>query len=76
MGCSAQCLAFWASKAAMSSSACVSRCLRRRFFDASLGACGVDLALADARLLLALELEPERGGVDDDRARAGPLLGE
>eukprot|EP00959_Pyramimonas_sp_CCMP1952_P271463 5674969-Pyramimonas_sp.AAC.1 len=33
------------------------------------------LAVADARLLLAPEHEPERGGVDD-RARAGLVLGE
>eukprot|EP00959_Pyramimonas_sp_CCMP1952_P414548 8685715-Pyramimonas_sp.AAC.1 len=44
--------------------------------DAFLGARGVDPAVVDVRLLHAQQLEPELGGVDDDRARAGPVLGE
>eukprot|EP00959_Pyramimonas_sp_CCMP1952_P154592 3233987-Pyramimonas_sp.AAC.1 len=35
-----------------------------------------DLGLVDVHAPLAPELEPERGGVDDDRARAGPVHGE
>eukprot|EP00959_Pyramimonas_sp_CCMP1952_P006504 135948-Pyramimonas_sp.AAC.1 len=35
-----------------------------------------DLGLVEVHELLAPELEPERGGVDDDDAHAGPVLGE
>eukprot|EP00959_Pyramimonas_sp_CCMP1952_P231810 4844820-Pyramimonas_sp.AAC.1 len=35
-----------------------------------------DLGLASVILPLAPGLEPQRGGVDDDRARASPALGE
>eukprot|EP00959_Pyramimonas_sp_CCMP1952_P053953 1128398-Pyramimonas_sp.AAC.1 len=44
--------------------------------DPSPVACALELGLVEVDFLLASELEPERGRVDDDRARVSPALGE
>ena len=41
-----------------------------------LGGPGVELARVEVDLLLAAQLEPQRGGVDDHDARVGPALDE
>ena len=58
---------------------CLALCLAEllaELLELSLIPCALELGVVEVNFLLASQLDPERGRVDDDYARLPPLLGE
>ena len=58
---------------------CLAPCLAELLaepLELSLILCALELGVVEVNFLLASQLDPERGRVDDDYARVPPLLGE
>ena len=58
---------------------CLALCLAEllaELLELSLIPCALELGVVEVNFLLASQLDPERGRVDDDYARVPPLLGE